>query len=67
MTDQEVVTTPLGERQGEKIGTALYPDALVGPHGLQRNPVLGFVPQPSLRAVRSLLMAALSKRNGQGG
>ena len=50
MTHQQVVTTPLGQRQSEKIGAALDPDALVGPHGPQRSAKLGFVPQPSLRA-----------------
>ena len=33
MTDQQVVTTPLGQRRGEKIGAALDPNALLGPHG----------------------------------
>jgi hypothetical protein len=36
ITDQQIVTLPLGQRQGEEIGAAGDFDALVGSHGVQR-------------------------------
>jgi len=59
LKNQQVATAPLGQRQGEKIGAALDPDALVAPHGAQRNAMLGFVPQPSLSAPVNLVQSCL--------